>query len=537
MKTITFYSYKGGVGRSLALVNIATRLSEFGKKVCVIDFDLEAPGLHIKFPINRHILEQNYLGIVDFVYKFANEGILDDSIEKYTLNVTSNKDNNLILIPAGNINSSDYWKKLSSLNWYDLIYENPNGVAFFFKLKELIEEQIKPDFLLIDSRTGISESSGINLSLLADEVVILAANNKENLNGASRIIKSLSNPDRLILEKSPKLTFVLSRVPFTNKIEDRNKENILINRIKREYLQPYIHDIHLIHSDRELEELEKVKMAYEKDDTFPQISLDYLSLFESLTQNDLSNEEINKFKDIKNSERYLILSNNSDSPAKKLEYINVAISYNASNIELFFHRALINYESMNYDDSLNDLEKVLKEDDHHYNAILFKAEILSQLERLDEGLEIVNKYLRIFPTDDALLIKKSTFLYKKNKLVEAEGVTTLVIEQNPELSVGYACRGNIRRVMKKFREALNDIFKALELDSDNIQAVATLAEVYAETDNYDEFFIHFENVLKRDKEYIKYALKTERIYRKFEHNQRFISMLNKYGLYYPENVE
>ena len=46
MKTITFYSYKGGVGRTLALANIAKRLSEFGKKVCLIDFDLEAPGLH-----------------------------------------------------------------------------------------------------------------------------------------------------------------------------------------------------------------------------------------------------------------------------------------------------------------------------------------------------------------------------------------------------------------------------------------------------------------------------------------------------------
>lgn len=42
MKTLTFYSYKGGVGRSLALVNIATRLSEFGKKVCIIDFDLRS---------------------------------------------------------------------------------------------------------------------------------------------------------------------------------------------------------------------------------------------------------------------------------------------------------------------------------------------------------------------------------------------------------------------------------------------------------------------------------------------------------------
>ncbi|MBK7057003.1 MAG: AAA family ATPase [Leptospiraceae bacterium] len=43
MKTVTFYSYKGGVGRTLALANIAMRLSEFGKKVCILDFDLEAP--------------------------------------------------------------------------------------------------------------------------------------------------------------------------------------------------------------------------------------------------------------------------------------------------------------------------------------------------------------------------------------------------------------------------------------------------------------------------------------------------------------
>ena len=54
MKTITFYSYKGGVGRTLALSNIANKLSEFGKKVCIIDFDLEAPGLHIKFQKTEH---------------------------------------------------------------------------------------------------------------------------------------------------------------------------------------------------------------------------------------------------------------------------------------------------------------------------------------------------------------------------------------------------------------------------------------------------------------------------------------------------
>ena len=170
MKTITFYSYKGGVGRSLALVNIATRLAEFGKKVCVIDFDLEAPGLHLKFPISKKNLADLDKGIVDYVYEFSNNGILKDTIKDYSIEINISKYGKpLTLIPAGNTNSKEYWKKLSAINWYNLIYENSNGLAFFLNLKETINKTLKPDFLLIDSRTGISEMSGISLSLLADD--------------------------------------------------------------------------------------------------------------------------------------------------------------------------------------------------------------------------------------------------------------------------------------------------------------------------------------------------------------------------------
>ena len=175
MKTITFYSYKGGVGRSLALVNIATRLAEFGKKVCVLDFDLEAPGLHLKFPDSKTRLKSVNKGIVDYVYDFSNNGILQNNVKDYSIEINISKNEKPIsLIPAGNTETDDYWKKLSSINWYDLIYENPDGLAFFLHLKETIKKDIKPDFLLIDSRTGISEMSGITLSLLADEIVIFA---------------------------------------------------------------------------------------------------------------------------------------------------------------------------------------------------------------------------------------------------------------------------------------------------------------------------------------------------------------------------
>src|SRR3954470_18277966 len=50
---ISFYSYKGGTGRTMALANVACLLAEQvgeGESVLVVDWDLEAPGLHRFFP-------------------------------------------------------------------------------------------------------------------------------------------------------------------------------------------------------------------------------------------------------------------------------------------------------------------------------------------------------------------------------------------------------------------------------------------------------------------------------------------------------
>jgi len=46
---VTFYSFKGGVGRSMALANIAVLLASRGQRVLCVDWDLEAPGLERYF--------------------------------------------------------------------------------------------------------------------------------------------------------------------------------------------------------------------------------------------------------------------------------------------------------------------------------------------------------------------------------------------------------------------------------------------------------------------------------------------------------
>jgi MinD-like ATPase involved in chromosome partitioning or flagellar assembly len=46
---VTFYSYKGGVGRTFALANVATLLALWGYRILCVDWDLEAPGLSLYF--------------------------------------------------------------------------------------------------------------------------------------------------------------------------------------------------------------------------------------------------------------------------------------------------------------------------------------------------------------------------------------------------------------------------------------------------------------------------------------------------------
>jgi MinD-like ATPase involved in chromosome partitioning or flagellar assembly/Flp pilus assembly protein TadD len=531
MQTITFYSYKGGVGRSLTLVNIATRLAEFGKKVCVIDFDLEAPGLHYKFNSVK-VNQKNELGIVDFIYDFSNKGILQDSIKEYCTEIhLANSLKTLTLINAGNTESKNYWKKLSAINWYDLIYENKNGLAFFLHLKEIIQKEIKPDFLLIDSRTGISEMSGISLSVLADEVVVVAANNKENLIGAKKIITTITNPENSILEKTPYVTFVLSRIPFTNKPEDRAKEIQLINRIKREYLSPIVSEINVIHSDRDLEENERIKIAYDEDEQNSQISRDYLKLFEKLTKDCLSEDEKIQFKNIKNSEKLFLQAQNANSLNHKLEYINKAIALNSNNIDFSFYKAKIFYWLKDYRSAIELLNSILKQNQNHIESLELIADIYLKQKETEKAKKYIDRKLKITPNDINTLIQKSLVYYLNEQFDEAEKIYSDLILDYPDISIGYGGKGNILRIKKDFTTAIKFVYKALELDSENIQALTTLAEIYAETDRIDDFYINFENALKIDSNYIEENIYDEEIYSKFLGEERFVNLLNKYDIY------
>src|SRR2546425_5529056 len=83
---ISFYSYKGGVGRSMAAANLAClcaqRVAPAGQKVLLIDWDLEAPGLHRFFPVPDMTANDMRPGLIDYFERLSQRLAADTDIEK-----------------------------------------------------------------------------------------------------------------------------------------------------------------------------------------------------------------------------------------------------------------------------------------------------------------------------------------------------------------------------------------------------------------------------------------------------------------------
>src|SRR5262245_14793346 len=107
----TFYSYKGGVGRSMALANTAVLLARGGNQILVVDWDLEAPGLHKYFEKFSPRLREQLVGksgIVDLLFELQNDravnwrdAIIDINIASNTSSTPNRSYFNLHFISAG----------------------------------------------------------------------------------------------------------------------------------------------------------------------------------------------------------------------------------------------------------------------------------------------------------------------------------------------------------------------------------------------------------------------------------------------------
>lgn len=194
---ITFYSYKGGTGRSMAVANIGVLLAQAGAKVLLIDWDLDAPGLHRYF--RGHLSDgEDALtkrpGLIELFIALERRNaaigtqrddddtaaiaMADVDLRDYILDTDIPK---LWLLKAGRFDK-DFDSRVNKFRWQRLFGKSP--YLFQFLGRELTGQF---DYVLIDSRTGTNDISGICTSLLPDKLVLVFTPNRQSVQGVLEV--------------------------------------------------------------------------------------------------------------------------------------------------------------------------------------------------------------------------------------------------------------------------------------------------------------------------------------------------------------
>ncbi|MEV7275398.1 ParA family protein [Streptomyces sp. NPDC093111] len=205
---ITFYSLRGGVGRTTALAAAARILSERGRRILCIDMDLEAPGLATVLGCPEPQDDQGVLPLL-LALERGNEEV---DIRDHVLRVSEGEE--LYCLPAGRL-SSDYADRLRLLDpeiWYR---EADNPLHKLLKLAK--DSPLNPDLILLDSRTGISPVAAPLLFDVSDLAVICFYPHPQAERGTELLVKALmsaksrrATPDAVL---TPEPRFVISPVP------------------------------------------------------------------------------------------------------------------------------------------------------------------------------------------------------------------------------------------------------------------------------------------------------------------------------------
>lgn len=221
---IVFYGLKGGVGRSTALAMAAYGLAREGKRVLLLDFDLESPGLSGLLLPPERVAE---FGLVDWFVEDAvgqGDSILHNMVADSPLADTTT--GTIRVAAAMGQEEPAYLSKLARVYADVPSHDGNPGLRRFAarmqNIVQLLEEQEKPDVVLIDSRAGLHDVAAISITRLADTALLFATDSAQNWLGYTQLFAHWQHRPEVCTEVRERLAIVQALSPKSDR-EGRSK--------------------------------------------------------------------------------------------------------------------------------------------------------------------------------------------------------------------------------------------------------------------------------------------------------------------------
>ncbi len=372
MYVSTFYSFKGGVGRTMALVNAAVWLAKKGNTVLLVDFDLEAPGLDT-FPLLTS--KADSLGLVDFVSRFLKTDQAPD-VKDYIARCS--RVENLSVMPSGRY-SANYAQNFTEIDWR-MLYEERDGFLLMEDLKEQWRQTIRPDYVLIDSRTGYTDTGGICTRQLPDSVVILFFPNEQNLRGLRKVVADIRSESDLPRKKNIELHFVMSNVP------DLDDEDDILMAIKQRFQTELdiVHEPTVIHRYESLSLLNQTVFAEQRPKS--RLAREYLDLAEQVVDRNLQDRDaalrfLRQTRSSVEGYRFRL----GQSPKTQGEKLTEIEDFHSDDSEVMFHLGNLAAKSGRLEDAKSFLDRCIDLGYEHADAYVERARIHDRNEHTEDA--------------------------------------------------------------------------------------------------------------------------------------------------------
>lgn len=176
----------------MSLANMAWVLATHGKRVLVVDWDLEAPGVHRYFhPFLADPLQQESDGLIDRLWAYVN-AIPDGAVRRQAEWAGMSQSTQKLALPLSNGGTIDllgagrqdetYTTKVGNFDW-STFYARLGGKGFVDAFGCWARSAY--DHVLIDSRTGVSDTAGICTMQLPDVLALFFVYNRQSIEGAA----------------------------------------------------------------------------------------------------------------------------------------------------------------------------------------------------------------------------------------------------------------------------------------------------------------------------------------------------------------
>ncbi len=213
-KIVGFFGFKGGLGRTVAAAAGATMLAEQGRRVLLIDGDLEAPGLSLSAAYVDALMDKP--GLIQLLLgELTGDDALTDApaVAAHGFTRKPALNGELRLLGAGTLRSSkgpglntralgEALDMLAASVSYEGLLEQVE--ERWTKLVQRLQESSEIDVVILDMRTGFSQLTGMMMRS-CDVAVFMCGLNQQNILGTASILRDLgdSAPRSVLLASSP----------------------------------------------------------------------------------------------------------------------------------------------------------------------------------------------------------------------------------------------------------------------------------------------------------------------------------------------